>query len=599
MLISALCEYNQRRKENADETDKLPVGYGKQAVSFKVLLTPDGKIAEILDFREKIEIPQKNGKVKTVLKPREIPLPERTQKPGIDCNYIEHRPLYLFGLNYEKDHFTTEDRTSKAKKSHTAFVKHELEFFEGLDTPLCNAYRNFVQNWNPEEETENEHLLKIAKEYNSYYCFGLENEINSNLADDRAFQEKYIAEKQAKAQEQTDAECGTCAVYGENLPLARIHDNIKFPGGQSSGSVLVCMKEPAFESYGKLQSYNSSISERAMKDYTEALNFLLKDQKHHQRIDDMVLAYFAMKSDDAAECDEIAMFFGAEDNSPATEAALDATAKQAASGLTQNMQADENVLFYVVGMTPNSSRICQKFIYRDKFGKILDNLRQHQRDLQVAEKQREIKFPWIKRELISPNSSKETVPPPLIAGLMTAAFQGTNYPRALLETVVRRIKTDKDTDTNHFVQFNDTRIGICKACINRAARLAGKKEEITMALDLQNTNAAYRCGRLFAVLEKIQKDSVEGDLNRTIRDAYFSSACSRPAIVFPRLMQLSQNHQKKLSEQSQVYYQKLLGEIMSELDGQYPTLLSLEEQGKFIIGYYQQNRALYTKKEEN
>ena len=120
-----------------------------------------------------------------------------------------------------------------------------------------------------------------------------------------------------------------------------------------------------------------------------------------------------------------------------------------------------------------------------------------------------------------------------------------------------------------------------------------------MALDLQNTNAAYRCGRLFAVLEKIQKDSVEGDLNRTIRDAYFSSACSRPAIVFPRLMQLSQNHQKKLSEQSQVYYQKLLGEIMSELDGQYPTLLSLEEQGKFIIGYYQQNRALYTKKEEN
>ena len=57
MLISALCEYNQRRKENADETDKLPVGYGKQAVSFETYLSaynapflfldPEGSIADV------------------------------------------------------------------------------------------------------------------------------------------------------------------------------------------------------------------------------------------------------------------------------------------------------------------------------------------------------------------------------------------------------------------------------------------------------------------------------------------------------------------------------------------------------------------------
>ena len=603
MLISALCEY--ARKREAESENSLPAGYGLQAVSFKVLLTPDGKIAEILDIRKEIEIPQKGGKVKRVLQSVDTALPERSQKTCIDCNFIEHRPLYLFGLTWEKDHFavmTDEDiekqKPSKAQKSHEAFVKHELDFFADLDSPLCNAYRNFVLNWNPEKETENVHLLKIAKEYNSYYCFGMADEINSDLAADSVFQQKYAATKQTAAQTQTDVKCGTCAIYGEKFPIARIHDNIKFPGGQSSGNVLVCMKESAFESYGKTQSYNSSISERAMKEYTETLNFLLKDAKHHKRLDDMVLAYFAMKSDDSAECDEISAFFGVEDNSFETETALDVTAVHAASGLTQKLQADENVLFYVVGMTPNTTRICQKFIYRDKFGAILDHLRQHQRDLQVSERQREITFSWIRKELISPKSDHDKVPPPLIAGLMTAAFQGSIYPRALLETVVRRIKTDEDTDKNPYVKFNDTRIGICKACINRAARLAGKKEEITMALDLENMNAAYRCGRLFAVLEKIQKDSVEGGLNRTIRDAYFASACSRPAIVFPRLMQLSQNHQKKLSEGTQVYYQNLLGEIIGGLEGAYPTLLPLEEQGKFIIGYYQQNRALYTKNEE-
>ena len=34
-----------------------------------------------------------------------------------------------------------------------------------------------------------------------------------------------------------------------------------------------------------------------------------------------------------------------------------------------------------------------------------------------------------------------------------------------------------------------------------------------MALDVEEKNTAYRCGRLFAVLEKIQQDSAQGKLN--------------------------------------------------------------------------------------
>ena len=65
-------------------------------------------------------------------------MPQRTEKPGIDANIAEHRPLYLFGLNLEKEGLTPTDRTGKAQKSHAAFVETNLKFIEEMDTPLVN-----------------------------------------------------------------------------------------------------------------------------------------------------------------------------------------------------------------------------------------------------------------------------------------------------------------------------------------------------------------------------------------------------------------------------------------------------------------------------
>ena len=173
-----------------------------------------------------------------------------------------------------------------------------------------------------------------------------------------------------------------------------------------------------------------------------------------------------------------------------------------------------------------------------------------------------------------------------------SALNGTNYPEALLETVIRRVRTDCDDDKNHYIKLNDTRVGIIKACINRKLRKAGKKEEITMALNTENKDPAYLCGRLFAVYEKIQKDA-SGDLNRTIKDSYFASVCARPSAIMPKLSMLAQNHLRKLSTGSNVYYNNLIGEIIDGLDGMFPQTLDLDSQGRFIVGYYQQNKELY------
>ena len=118
-----------------------------------------------------------------------------------------------------------------------------------------------------------------------------------------------------------------------------------------------------------------------------------------------------------------------------------------------------------------------------------------------------------------------------------------------------------------------------------------------MSLDTENYEQAYLCGRLFAVLEKLQQDASSSPLNRTIRDSYFASASSKPVLVFPKLLRLAQTHLRKAKYPG--YYDKMIGEIVNLLNGEFPETFLLADQGRFIIGYYQQYQSFFEKKEQN
>lgn len=590
MLIKALCDYYDLK--TGQSRSELPDGYSLQQVSYQVLLRENGEIAAINDYCETKETTLKNGKVKVERNPRNVALPKREGKSATHSELIEHRPLYLFGLNYSNGALDPEGEKNKARKSHEAFVKRNLEFFADLDSPICTAYRNFIKNWVPEEQTENEHLKGLGKDYsNSYFTFALYDDLTKSPQNDPQF----IAKFQKTLSEQNAAAAGgysaVCPVLGERLPTARIHDKIKFPGGNTTGCVLVGMKETAYESFGKKQSYNSNISEAVMKKYTAAFNDLLTDSKHRIFFNSMVVVFFALKKNDDAEAAFFAALLGGDDNE-AFAAAMNSL-KRGQSVDYSKLNIDENVDFYIAGFTPNSSRICQKFIAHNSFGKIMENVSRHQRDMALSGNDRQISFGGIAKELISPKSTKDEIPPPLMTGIIRAAIEGVNYPEAMLQTSVMRVKTDRNEEKNRYIKFNHTRVGIIKACLNRKARRSNKEEEITMALNKENSNPAYLCGRLFAVLEKLQQDAAGGTLNTTIVDSYFSSACSKPSTVFPKLVELSNHHIKKVGGS---FYKNLIGEIIDPLDGEFPTTLDLDNQGRFIVGYYQQNRDLWTSK---
>lgn len=598
MLIKALCDYYDLKTQK--NRSSLPDGYEMQAVHFQILLRENGEIAGINPYTDSKEIPLKNGKMKIVQVPREIALPERSKKTGIYSAIIEHRPLYIFGLNCTGGAFSPDDEKNKARKSHESFVKRNLGFFDDLNSPICSAYRNFIASWNPEEQCGNEALKSIGKNYQTaYFSFALYGDVRKTPQDDPQFIEKFQRLSKEKNTVEGDAFSAVCPIVGEYLPTARIHDKIKFPGGNTSGCVFVGMKEPAYESYGKKQSYNSNISEEAMKKYTAAFNELLADQNHRIILNNMTIIFFALKNDDSAEADFFSKLMG-NISSGDEDTAFREAMKNMKNGKAVEYSAlgiDKNVDFYAAGFTPNSSRICQKFLVHNRFGKIMDNFAQHQRDFAVDESSgRQVFFSSIAKELVSPKATKDEVPPPLMTELIRAAAEGVSYPEEMLKRVVTRIKTDRNEEKNHFIKFNPTRVGIVKACLNRKARKSNKEEEIQMSLNKNETNPAYLCGRLFAALEKIQQDASGGNLNTTICDSYFSSACSRPAAVFPRLIELSNHHLRKLDAGLCTSRKKLLGEIMDKMDTAFPSALSLDDQGRFAVGYYHQNQDFYTKK---
>ena len=120
-----------------------------------------------------------------------------------------------------------------------------------------------------------------------------------------------------------------------------------------------------------------------------------------------------------------------------------------------------------------------------------------------------------------------------------------------------------------------------------------------MGLEETCNDTAYVLGRLFSVLESIQKEANQG-INATIKDRYFNSACATPASVFPILFKLENSHIKKLEREkgsgSKIFYEKIIGNLMEKLV-LFPRSLSLEEQGKLMLGYYHQTQKKYEKKE--
>lgn len=650
MLIEALCRYCDILIE---DENLIPDGWTNQDITKVIVLDRYGNIADVLSYTEDKKIGS-GTKTKIKKMPVKVLLPYREQTTTTFAYNLDHRPDYIFGLCWDKDNkcLSTNGKTAGGKEksvliNHNLYVKRNLEFIDGLHSELIDAFRLFLENWNPEEHINDEILVSLGKEFSSSgYCFALSGKLGEILCYKDALIKSRVDEllENSKNNEGSESVTGNCAITGEkNVNIARIHPQIKHLfGSQASGASLVCFNDSSDESYMKSQSYNSSISEDAANKYSKALNFLLENSNHNVRYGNMTVVYWAMGSSQMADnaCYYANMAFGGQnsvDNEDTEELkenimnlnnALNSIMKISEKGRVnveslKSLDIDPEMEFYVAGLVPYKSRISVKFCCRNTVGKLMENLINHMNDMSHDGMDNLDYKPSVGSILyaLEPNRQSDNKSDkekkgnningnyPLYSSIMSSITNGSLYPDELLWESVKRCKTNNE-------KIAAVRIGIIKACLNRKARFKNNREVITMALNKENTNPAYLCGRLFAILEMIQRDAI--DPKHTIKDAYFSSAVTKPGLVFPKLIMLAQHHLDKIgdgiysksddvksedevkSKRSGKSYDKMIQEIFVNLNS-FPTTLNIDEQGEFIIGYYQQKNQLYTKtnKSEN
>jgi CRISPR-associated protein Csd1 len=114
---------------------------------------------------------------------------------------------------------------------------------------------------------------------------------------------------------------------------------------------------------------------------------------------------------------------------------------------------------------------------------------------------------------------------------------------------------------------------------------------VTETLDPSENDPAYIYGRLLSIFEQIQYDAL-GDVNANVVDKFYATFSASPGLVFSRLFANAQNHLRKLKSEkpgAAVNSERLLSEVVAMLNASPPSMrLSLQDQGRFAIGYYHQ-----------
>lgn len=556
-----------------------PVGFRFTDIQFVLVLSPDGELLEIQACGD-------DGKSNTG---QVTVAPYRGKRTsGIKANFLCDTSKYLLGCEWGKN----KDEGITSFPKHLADTrKLHLDLRSSISHPHYDAVCRFLEAVNPEmivSEIE-PHWKSINGKRMAFQIVGEIGFVHDLPEVQQAWSDAMpTLDKEGKS-----IRAGQCSITGEMAEITNVHPPVLGlidPGGQAE-KALVSFNCDAFTSYGLEQSQNAPASLEGAWGYTSALNGLLKQRGI--RVGDMTLIYWSEERSEVEDWFALLLKGPSEEDAITTNKLgklLEALAK--GSGIPELLDVDSATPFYIAGLSPSSSRVVVRLWLTSTVESILEKLSAHYRDLKtIREFENEPEYPSLWRLLRECLPYRENYKPryddlpPLLAGaLMRAILEGAPYPDAFANAVIRRIRADR--------VINYLRAAILKAWLTRKPNLQG---EISVSLDPEKLDPAYRLGRLFAVLEAAQRKAL-GDVGASIRDRFYSSASATPAIVFPRLLRTYQHHLGKMETGPKTFYEKQVQEIVDGLNAT-PTHLKLEDQAQFAIGYYHQRKALFTKSE--
>lgn len=577
MILQALCEYYQRK---AALNEMPPYGREWRAIPYLIVIREDGHFVKLEETYEG-EGKQREAKSFSMCHARG----RSGSNSWKTANILWDHYGYVLGLP-KKMALADENAVQTGKKQNESFVK-EIDRLVSLNPNHVGIYavRQFY--------TVFEDNLNAIKKDALF-----EDSVNKEGTN---FAFKILGQLEPVGVDSTidygedgkDAPVRLCLVHGDRKPIAVLNNSVSLIGASSMGAKLVGFQKGAgYDSYHKEQGLNAPISQQANNAYTMALNTMLaKDSKNHFYFSGDTLVFWASRENEFEN--QFSFFFAAppKDNPDKSVEMISHLMKAPLSGTIHD---NDETRFYILLLSPNVARIAVKLWEETTVREAGANIRQYFEDLNISRGKMDKPYYSLYELLanIALQNDTKNLPRTLFNGMVRAAIENLPFPALAQMQCIGRIKADR--------KVNCRRAGLLKAYLNRKNRNNKQniEKDITMALDLENKNQAYLCGRLFAILERIQEESATGKLNATIRDRYYGAASRTPSVVFPRLIDLSNHHLVKLSEKEKVYYERMKGEVMLDINAQgFDTHFSLDDQSRFAIGYYHQRQFFYTKKE--
>lgn len=598
MILTALVHlYEELCKQGKIQAE----GWGIAKVTHRILLDKEGHLCGIISARKKVQRGEKEIEVPCEMC---VPLPV-TRSSGVKANFLCDNSSYFLAVDAKGKVQRTIQCFEEAKKLHHRVLEH-------CHSPVAKAILHFFDTWGSDKAGKDSSIQENLEDIIAGRNFVFQVDGVDAIEDEEIRRSWENFQGTSQAGKDSISLTGQCLITGaENQKIALLHPKIKgVHGAKTMDRNLVSFNEPSFCSYGKdkKQGENSPISEHAAFAYGTALNQLLADQRHTQVIGDTTIVYWSEHGISACQ-DFMMSFLG--NHAGIDDHTLDTIVTHMRDGLPVDLEGVEispDEPFYILGLAPNAARISVRLFLRNTFCKLVTNLSLHQERMKLDgpswEKQN---IPlWKTLKATANPNGKEQVASPLLAGsLFRAVLQNTKYPASAFQNILLRIFADQDKAADGGRSAVE-KISHTKAAFIKAYLLKNGKEhwegKLQMALNENCNDVSYVLGRMFSLLENIQQGANPG-INTTIKERYFNSACATPASVFPILLKLANTHLSKLDGGKAVYFKKKMGALMDKImmpdEGiPFPARLTSEEQGVFILGYYQETQARYKGKEE-
>lgn len=589
MILDALYNYYNRSDKVA------PAGKEYKEIVFIVVIRYDGSFVRIEDTRNE----DGNGNKYLVAKSW-----GRTGTTPQPFHFWDNFS-YVFGfsnanIGIEKDDIDGDKRTkfekeiAKNKKSHKGFVDYvsQMSALHPNDADIKAVSLFYDKN-----EGGLESLLR-----NSTIWDSIKRNLTKNLSFLIEGQTEIIAAKERviaySFKGHNDEGNAICLITGNKCSPVTTFTKIKM-GKFSDTKLISFQKGSGYDSYGKEQGNNAPISEDAEFKCSAALKKMLEyDSCNRFNIGNRTFVFWASSQSKEAIDIEKSVFdmFGFSKDDP--DKGVEKIRKSFESIFNGHSQFNKEGWFYILGIYPaNKARIAVSYWAEIPLMDFVDFILNHFSDMEVVSGRDDQNYMGLYSMMRAITldgkiyGDDSNLQPNLAEAVVKSILQGLPYPQSLFSSCIRRIRAESDKEAN---PITVTRAAILKAYLNRT----NSNQKIEIMLDKDNNNQGYLCGRLFAVLDKIQE---EANNQHSIRERYMNSASSTPAAVFSTILNLSNHHVENLkSEGRKIYFEKLKQEIVSKIDAEgFKAQLDLQDQGRFFIGYYHQRQDFFTKNDEN